>query len=505
MVERREAELLEPALGKAPSLHAVDGPSADDLPSLCADLHRARMVAGYELQDVATALRIRLTYLEALEEGRFDDLPGMTYAVGFLRSYSQYLGLDPDEMIARLKRETAAGGAQRDLSFPVPPKEGGKPKVWLILGVLVLAGLVYGGWYVYSTEGQIATNLVTDVSTTLTEVAGLADDEKVMESLASETVEPTESQTESPAEAPPDNASTNKTPSDIEGGTQTANADSPTATTSLAPNSLWKESEEGSAEAVETVAQASTEAAVVTKTNSETLIQSASETATQQVTTTQATATQATAAVSTAGADNADAAAASFETAPVKTAPVDTVPVEVAPPRSDSLWDNAANNQAGDAPVESNQASSGSSDSLAIVSNATAQDLNGATGADETSGSGEFKLALNALEASDASTYVPSIYGAENMDFRIAITAKADSWVQIQGPNNELLLTRILRTGDIYQVPDRTGLIMVTGNAGALELRVDGAVVTALGPVGVVRRNVPLDPETLITGIDASR
>ena len=494
MVERRVAELLEPELGKAPSLHAVDGPSAGDLPSLCADLHRARMVAGYELRDVATALRIRLTYLEALEEGRFDGLPGMTYVVGFLRRYSQYLGLDPDEMIARLKRETAAGGAQRDLSFPVPPKEGGKPKVWLILGVLVLAGLVYGGWYVYSTEGQIATNLVTDVSTTLTEAAGLADDEQVMESLASETVEPTESQTESPAEAPADNASTNKTPSDIEGGTQTANADSPTATTSLAPNSLWKESEEGSAEAIETVAQASTEAAVVTKTNSETTIQSASDTA-----------TQATAAVSTAGADNADAAAASFETAPVKTAPVDTVPVEAAPPRSDSLWDNAANNQAGDAPVESNQASSGSSDSLAIVSNATAQDLNGSTGTDETSGSGEFKLALNALEASDASTYVPSIYGAENIDFRIAITAKADSWVQIQGPNNELLLTRILRTGDIYQVPDRTGLIMVTGNAGALELRVDGAVVTALGPVGVVRRNVPLDPETLITGLDASR
>ena len=100
--------------------------------------------------------------------------------------------------------------------------------------------------------------------------------------------------------------------------------------------------------------------------------------------------------------------------------------------------------------------------------------------------------------------YQPSIYGVENTDFRISITATADSWVQIQGPNNELLLTRILRTGDVYQVPDRTGLIMVTGNAGALELRVDGTVVEALGPVGVVRRNVLLDPEALVAGTNAN-
>jgi len=489
MVEQREAGLLEPELGKAPPLRAIDGLPAGDLPSLCADLHRARMVASYELRDVAAALHIRLNYLEALEEGRFDDLPGITYAVGFLRSYSQYLGLDPDEMIARLKLETEAGSAQRDLSFPVPPKAGGKPKIWLILGVLVLVGLVYGGWYVYSTEGQIATNLVTDVSTTLAEAAGLIGDEKVMESVASETVELAESQTESPAEAPADYEFTNKIPSDMEGGTRTANADGPTATNGSPPNSLWKESKETSAEAVKTVAQDSTEAAV----------QSVSETAIQVTT------IQSTTAVSTARADNGDTVTASSETAPVKTDPIDSVPLEAAPPRSNSLRYNAANNQAGDAPVELNQASSGSRDPLVIVSNSTAQDLNGATDASETSGSGEFKLASNASEVSNAPTYVPRIYGAENIDFRIAITAKADSWVQIQGPNNELFLTRILRTGDMYQVPDRAGLIMVTGNAGALELRVDGAVVAALGPIGVVRRNVPLDPETLIAGLDASR
>ena len=49
---------------------------------------------GHELQSVANQLRIRLSYLEAIEEGRFRDLPGTTYAVGFVRSYADYLGLD---------------------------------------------------------------------------------------------------------------------------------------------------------------------------------------------------------------------------------------------------------------------------------------------------------------------------------------------------------------------------------------------------------------------------
>jgi len=96
---------------------------------------------------------------------------------------------------------------------------------------------------------------------------------------------------------------------------------------------------------------------------------------------------------------------------------------------------------------------------------------------------------------------VPQVYGRGNEDYRVVITAKADSWVQVQGPQNELLLTRILRAGDSYRVPDREGLVMVTGNAGALQISVDGVVVQSVGPIGVVRRDVVLDAEQLKAGI----
>lgn len=80
---------------------------------------------------------------------------------------------------------------------------------------------------------------------------------------------------------------------------------------------------------------------------------------------------------------------------------------------------------------------------------------------------------------------------------RITISARADAWLQIQGPGNELVVSRILRSGETVAVPDRPGLQMVTGNAGGLEITVDGQLIAPVGPIGVVRRNIVLDANAL--------
>ncbi|MBF0335037.1 MAG: helix-turn-helix domain-containing protein, partial [Alphaproteobacteria bacterium] len=72
-------------------------------------LRAARETQGLTSQDMAVALRIRQQYLEAIESGRYSILPGATYAVGFVRAYAEYLGLDADETVRRLKQETAGG------------------------------------------------------------------------------------------------------------------------------------------------------------------------------------------------------------------------------------------------------------------------------------------------------------------------------------------------------------------------------------------------------------
>ena len=117
----------------------------------------------------------------------------------------------------------------------------------------------------------------------------------------------------------------------------------------------------------------------------------------------------------------------------------------------------------------------------------------GASGGASADDTGPASLAT----AADGLGYRPQSYGAATSDVRVVLRARAESWVQVQGANNELLLTRMLRTGDSYYAPNRTDLVLMTGNAGAIEIIVDGVELGPLGPIGLVRRNILLDADHL--------
>ncbi|MCE2715716.1 MAG: helix-turn-helix domain-containing protein [Pseudomonadota bacterium] len=65
-----------------------------------------RLQQKKSLEDVADSLKIRKVFLQAIEDEQFDQLPGGVYTVGFIRSYAQYLGLDPETIIEQLKDES---------------------------------------------------------------------------------------------------------------------------------------------------------------------------------------------------------------------------------------------------------------------------------------------------------------------------------------------------------------------------------------------------------------
>src|SRR5215469_11167531 len=124
-------------------------------PRAGSDLRAARERVGWSLPDVAAALRIKLGYLEALEEGRITALPGNAYALGFLRTYATALGLDPNEITRRFKAEAAAVTEKTELAFPMPVPERGVPAGAVVLLGVVLAVGVYVGWYRLSGEGRL--------------------------------------------------------------------------------------------------------------------------------------------------------------------------------------------------------------------------------------------------------------------------------------------------------------------------------------------------------------
>jgi cytoskeleton protein RodZ len=87
---------------------------------------------------------------------------------------------------------------------------------------------------------------------------------------------------------------------------------------------------------------------------------------------------------------------------------------------------------------------------------------------------------------------------------RVVVTALAESWVQVRDASGAIVFMKIMQAGESYHAPSRRGLTLTTGNAGSIEIRVDGRPVPSVGQVGRVRRDLPIDPEAL-TGAPGSR
>ena len=110
-------------------------------------LREHRLELGLDLEAVGEALRIKPVYLMAIEQGRTEDLPGPTYAIGFIRSYANYLGLDGERVLDGYKAESADVQTRPDLALPVALGERSVPGGRLLLVGLALALCGYGLWY----------------------------------------------------------------------------------------------------------------------------------------------------------------------------------------------------------------------------------------------------------------------------------------------------------------------------------------------------------------------
>jgi cytoskeleton protein RodZ len=113
------------------------------------------------------------------------------------------------------------------------------------------------------------------------------------------------------------------------------------------------------------------------------------------------------------------------------------------------------------------------------------------------SGSPSAVLALPPAAAS-LPAEAPHAYGVVDGTARIVIRATADSWIQIRNTNQSPLFVRVLKAGETYLVPNQPGVSMRTGNAGGLEITVDGKPTPPFGPSGAIR-TVPLEPQALIS------
>jgi cytoskeleton protein RodZ len=285
------------------------------------ELRQRREALGLDLGEVATTLRIKPTYLAALEAGRPDALPGAVYAIGFMRAYADYLGLDSGELLRLFKQQSTLLAAKPDLAFPIPAGERSMPGGGMLLVALILAVCGYGAWFYVSTGDGPRPQRVAEVPLELL----------------------------------------------------------PYGQPSRTPRAV--------SQPVEAQAASQSQA--------------------------------------------------------------------VAPEGSGHF-----------SPIQAGSSSGG-----------------------RPSAAGSAMAVLPA--ATDPAPYPPG---------EVVIRATADSWIQIRDARQSVLLTRVLKAGESCRAPARPGLSMRTGNAGGLEITVDGVPAPPIGRRGMVRRNVALDGHALLAG-----
>jgi cytoskeleton protein RodZ len=135
-------------------LREISGESDAPLGTVGQDLRAARLRLGDDLATVSSTLKIRKDHLEALEEDRLEALPGRTYAVGFVRSYATYLGLDAGEYLERFKEEIAGRTDATYLTPYIEQSDRRLPQGWQVFAVAFVALLIFGIYLLAKTIGS---------------------------------------------------------------------------------------------------------------------------------------------------------------------------------------------------------------------------------------------------------------------------------------------------------------------------------------------------------------
>ena len=109
-------------------------------------LQEARTKSNQSLSQISSLLRIRHDYLKAIENGTPDNIPGTAYAIGFIKSYSNYLGIDPEGYINSLKTKAQNPALKNSNVFPSPAPEGKIPSVMVIFTTILITGGIVLIW-----------------------------------------------------------------------------------------------------------------------------------------------------------------------------------------------------------------------------------------------------------------------------------------------------------------------------------------------------------------------
>jgi cytoskeleton protein RodZ len=164
------------------------------------ELARAREAQGLSLAAVAQQLKFGARQIEALEQERFDALPGGTFVRGMVRSYARLVRIDPEPLIERIAGRLDAPDASRladRFSQPVPFSDGSRRSnlAYAALSIAIL-GAVAAVAYEWREERAAAARLAFVPAATAT-----AEPARLAPALPAQTAAAGSVQVQAPAES----------------------------------------------------------------------------------------------------------------------------------------------------------------------------------------------------------------------------------------------------------------------------------------------------------------
>jgi len=439
------------------------------------ELREARERKGITPEVIWRDLKIAPHHLMAIENSSFDALPGRVYAVGFVRSYARYLGLDVQKCVARLKSEIAGPDAEPlpvvRISSQFDPRNAApaasvnanegdiglfsprervettserSAQIYVVVG-LIVAVLIYAGYNVFSSARLMTPSPVMPVPAQLASEAGITPKKIRAPSVTpgrqgtrvAETFAPTASANQSPPPAlqslasiepiPASPRESNRVPSDGSGATKPPSA-TPRADLEPTPAPPPKAR----------------------------IIPSAVSAATKPVS------------VAPLGSIEPTPAIAPKPKSFPTTVPADTKPVSGAPLASTETAPTSTPDSGG---VKSMESAPPKQPAPAVAENRS-----------------KFRPPLP----------LGVRYGLENGNSRVVLRLHRSIRVAVKGSRNHTFIDRVLGAGATYRVPNIPGVKLTVPDAGAVEVILDGNTVGFAGQQGVAARGLGLDPPSII-------
>ncbi|MEX0582666.1 MAG: RodZ domain-containing protein, partial [Sneathiella sp.] len=355
------------------------------------------------------------------------------------------LNLDAVAIVELYKHEEGGGLRVHSLAFPEPTTGGRMPGAGILLGTLVAALILLAGWFFYQESESLDFERVAELPEHL---AGKIRDLEVIgtnDPAVADKIDDADASPKNMAEILQASPST-EAPVIKDDETTGQAADSGVAATNTADTMSQRETNS------EATAVPGSEAIVVTTLPEESTdieIVTVEETSDIATTGTSENTTPAPVAENTEG---------------------ETETVTAAPASSEDVATSATSSQ------ETEVVANYPQDTLQAVS------------------SGESAMTTDGSPESP----MPRTFGVENTDARVVLRATEESWVQVKSEDDNPVLSQVLKPGDTYMAPNTPDLKLTTGNAGGLEIRVDGKEIKSLGGTGTILREIPFAADSLL-------